>query len=234
MNMNLRPKMNADLDLDGDVSLLEGMRNGNPDAYEGLMRRHNQRLFRLARSILKDDDEAMDVVQETFVTAFNRVGELNEPRAFATWIARIAKNDALMRLRKNRRYVRMEEEQLENVMQLSAAPSQGARPDQALANQQLGKLLEDCIDALPDDFRSVFMLRSIEGCSTRTTASILEIQEATVKTRLHRARRLIKERVLERCDIAGATVHEFAGHRCDTIVRNVMKRLGGREPGQDN
>lgn len=217
------------MDLDVDVSLLESVRHGDLDAYEGIMRRHNQRLFRLARSIVTDDDEAMDVVQEAFIAAFDRIDELQEPRAFATWVARIAKNGALMRLRKNRRYVQMEQEELENVMELSVPAERDSRPDNALANRQLGALLEQCIDQLPDDFRTVFVLRSIEGCSTRTTATILEIQEATVKTRLHRAKKLMKERVLEYSDISTKTVHEFAGQRCDTIVRNVMNRLHPQE-----
>lgn len=116
---------------------------------------------------MKEDDEAMDIVQEPFVTAFDHIADLEEPRAFATWIARIARNESLMRLRKKRRYVQMEDEQLEQAMELSESSTPESRPDRELANQQLGKLLEVCIDELPDDFRTVFVMRSIEGCSTR-------------------------------------------------------------------
>lgn len=213
------------MDLDADAALLTQVRNGNIDAYEGIMRRHNQRLFRLARSIVKDDDEAMDIVQEAFIIAFNRMDELSEPRAFVTWVARIAKNESLMRLRRNRRYIQMEDDQLESVVNQSESHGQDSRPDHDLANSQLRRLLEDWIDELPDEFRTVFVLRSIEGCDTRTTAAILEIQEATVKTRLHRARNMMKNSVQNYCDIAGTSVHEFAGHRCDAVVRNVMDRL---------
>jgi RNA polymerase sigma-70 factor (ECF subfamily) len=208
-----------------DVALLEGVNRREIDAYEGLLRRHNQRLFRLARSIVKDDDEAMDIVQETFVTAFDRIADLKEPRAFATWVARIARNESLMRLRKSRRYVHMEEEQLEQTIESSESGAAQSRPDREVANQQLGKLLEVCIDELPVEFRTVFVMRSIEGCSTRATADILEIKEATVKTRLHRAKKLLQDRVSACSDIAATTVHEFAGHRCDTIVRNVLSHL---------
>jgi len=216
------------MDLDVDVALLEGVHRGEDVAYEGLMRRHNQRLFRLARSIVTDDDEAMDIVQETYVTAFDRIADLKQPRAFATWVARIARNESLMRLRKKRRYVPMEDAQLEQAMESSNSGAQDSRPDRDVANQQLGKLLEVCIDELPDDFRTVFVMRSIEGCSTRATADILDIQEATVKTRLHRAKKLLQDRVSAYSDIAATTVHEFAGHRCDTIVRNVMSHLHHR------
>jgi len=221
--------VSIELNLDIDITLLDGVHRGESDAYEGLMRRHNQRLFRLARSVVKDDDEAMDIVQETFVTAFDRIADLKEPRAFATWIARIAKNESLMRLRKRRRYVQMEEEQLEQAMESSDTGAPESRPDREVANQQLGKLLEICVDALPDEFRTVFVMRSIEGCSTRVTADILEIKEATVKTRLHRAKKLLQGRVSEYSDIAAATVHEFAGHRCDAIVHNVLSHLRQQE-----
>lgn len=220
--------MSIGMDLDVDVALLEGVHRGEDVAYEGLMRRHNQRLFRLARSIVTDDDEAMDIVQETYVTAFDRIADLKQPRAFATWVARIARNESLMRLRKKRRYVPMEDAQLEQAMESSNSGAQDSRPDRDVANQQLGKLLEVCIDELPDDFRTVFVMRSIEGCSTRATADILDIQEATVKTRLHRAKKLLQDRVSAYSDIAATTVHEFAGHRCDTIVRNVMSHLHHR------
>lgn len=217
--------VNKETDFDADVLLVDEVRNGNVDAYEGLMRRHNQRLFRVARSIVKDDDEAVDIVQEAFIAAFSRLGELREPRAFASWVARIAKNGALMRVRKNRWYVRADEEQLEKAMETSVSLEHSPRPENELSNQQLGNLLEACIDELPENFRTVYMLRALEGCSTRETADILEIPEATVKTRFHRANRLLKQRILEYSDVTLATLHEFAGHRCDNVVRNVLNHL---------
>lgn len=218
-------QMIEDNDFDVDAELLLQFGNGDLEAYEKLMRRHNQRLFRLARSIVKDDDEAVDVVQEAFITAFDRLEDLREPRAFATWVARIAKNRALMFLRENGRYIRMDDEQLENAMESSASLGRHSEPDSDLANRQLGSLLERCIDELPDNFRTVFMLRSVEGCSTRDTADILEIQEATVKTRFHRAKGILQKKITKYSEVAGSSVHEFAGHRCDSIVRNVMKYI---------
>ena len=208
-----------------DDCLLADVLAGNLDAYEGIMRHHNQRLFRLARSIVTDDAEAMDVVQESFITAYGRLRDLKEPAALGTWLARIARNCALMRLRENRRYQFMEEPDLDNVMEMSVSMPRQPLPEREVANMQLRSLLEDCIDELPDAFRAVFVLRAVEQCSIDDTAEILDIRQATVKTRFHRARRLIRQRILDYADAAGIGVHEIAGPRCDAIVRNVMTAL---------
>jgi RNA polymerase sigma-70 factor (ECF subfamily) len=208
-----------------DQELLVRVLAGDLDAYEGIMRHHNQRLYRIARSIVADDSEAMDVVQETFINAYQRLADLNSPDALPVWLARITRNTALMRLRKSRRYQYMDEPDFENVMTLSARVRQPEQPDRKLANAQLRQLLEQCIDELPDAFRTVFMLRAVEQCSISTTAEILEIQEATVKTRFHRARLLLQKRLLDFSEESGVAVHEFAGHRCDAIVSNVLNRL---------
>lgn len=208
-----------------DEQLLARVRAGDLDAYEGIMRHHNQRLYRIARSIVADDAESMDIVQECYVTAYQRLGDLRDPSALATWLARIARNAALMRLRKNRRIRYMDEPDFDNVLSMTAAGQRFSQPDQKLQNIELRKVLEDCIDELPDAFRAVFMLRAIEQCSVRATADILEIAEATVKTRYHRARLLLQKRFMEYSEATGVEVHEFAGHRCDTIVRNVLNLL---------
>lgn len=208
-----------------DASLLADVLSGDLDAYEGIIRHHNQRLFRLARSIVTDDAQAMDIVQESFITAYERLRDLKEPAALGTWLARIARNAALMRLRGNRRYHFMEESDLDNVLEMSVSMPRQPMPEREVANMQLRRLLEDCIDELPDAFRAVFVLRAVEQCSVDDTAEILDIPQATVKTRFHRARRLIRQRVLEHTDAAGIGVHEIAGHRCDAIVHKVMEVL---------
>lgn len=210
-----------------DSCLLQEVLDGRLEAYEGIMRHHNQRLFRIARSIVKDDAEAMDVVQESFVAAYYALRELKEPAALGTWLARITRNTALMRLRKNHRYEYMEEPDLDNVLEMSVTSPRRQQPDAELANIELRRLLEECIDELPDAFRTVFMLRAVEQCTVEATAELLEIQEATVKTRYHRAKRLMQQRLLDYSEAAGVGVHEFASHRCDTIVANVMRRLRG-------
>lgn len=208
-----------------DDAILERVIDGDLDAYEGIMRHHNQRLYRIARSIVTDDAEAMDVVQETFIVAFDRLDDLREPAALPGWLAKITRNNALMRLRKSRRMQYMDEPDFDNVLSLSANIKQPEQPDTTLANKQLGQLLEKFIDELPDAFRTVFMLRGIEQCSVASTAEILDIEPATVKTRYHRARLLLQKQVMNYSETAGVSVHEFAGHRCDAIVRNVLQHL---------
>jgi len=213
-----------------DATLLAEVLSGSLESFEGIMRHHNQRLYRLARSIVTDDAEAMDVVQEAFITAYRRLRDLKEPAALGTWLARITRNAALMRLRGNRRYQFMEESDLDNVLEMSVTTPRQVLPEREVANMQLRGLLEDCIDELPDAFRTVFVLRAIEQCSVDETAEILEIPQATVKTRFHRARRLMQQRILDYTEAAGIGVHEIAGARCDAIVRNVMTTLRG-DPG---
>jgi RNA polymerase sigma-70 factor, ECF subfamily len=208
-----------------DAHLLTEVLAGNLEAFAGIIRHHNQRMFRIARSIVTDDAEAMDAVQESFITAYERLEDLKEPQALGVWLARIVRNTALMRLRRNRRYQFMESADLDNVLEMSVPQPHQRSPEGEVANIQLRRLLEECIDELPEAFRTVFMLRAVEQCSTSATAEILEIEEATVKTRFHRAKRLIRERLLAGFEAAGVGVHEFAGHRCDTIVHNVMDTL---------
>lgn len=208
-----------------DAHLLTEVLAGNLEAFAGIIRHHNQRMFRIARSIVIGDAEAMDVVQESFITAYERLGDLKDPQALGVWLGRIVRNTALMRLRSNRRYEFMETSDLDNVLELSVPQPPQRLPEGEVANLQLRRLLEDCIDELPEAFRTVFMLRAVEQCSTSDTAGILEIGEATVKTRFHRAKRLIQQRLLACSEAAGVGVHEFAGHRCDTIVHHVMTAL---------
>ncbi|NOZ53721.1 MAG: RNA polymerase sigma factor [Gammaproteobacteria bacterium] len=213
------------VELESDASLIQQIRGGNLNAYEGIMRRHNQRLFRLVRSIISNDAEAMDIVQEAYIIAFQHLQTLRDTDAFASWLARIARNEALMLLRKNHRSITMDNQQLESVIERSALSDRPKQPDCELANQQVKKLLEDSIDKLPDSFRSVFMLRAIERCSVREAAEILEIQEATVKTRYYRAKKLLQQQLNQYIKKSELSVHEFAGARCDAMIRNVMQKI---------
>jgi len=213
-------------DEESDGAMLRRVLDGDIAAYEGIMRRYNQRLFRLARSIVTNDAEAMDVVQESYVKAYEHLADLKQPEALGGWLARIVRNAALMHLRKTRRYQNMEDTEFENVLHLAKPVQQQMRPDRELANAQLRQVLEDCIDELPDAFRAVFMLRAVEQCSVNTCAEMLGIKEATVKTRFHRARVLLQERLLEISDVSTIGVHEFAGDRCDSIVKGVLAEIG--------
>lgn len=210
---------------ESDADLLARVLNGDLVAYEGIMRRHNQRLFRLARSIVTVDAEAMDVVQESYITAYERLADLRDPASLGTWLCRIARNTSLMHLRKNRRYQVMNEPELENVLNFSRPTAEQEQPDRQLATEELRRLLESCVDQLPEVFRTVFMLRAVEHCSVNTVAEILGIKEATVKTRFHRARRLLQKHLLEYSDTGSIAIHEFAGARCEAIVQGVLRQL---------
>lgn len=198
---------------------------GNLAAFERIMRANNQRLFRVARSIVSDDSEATDVVQETYLKAFQGLAKIEDPHRLSHWLAKVTRNGALQRQRKGKRVQLMDHSSMDNVVNLSATRANDDSPDRRLANNQLRAVLEGCIDELPEAFRSVFILRAVEHCSVQTTAEILDIKQATVKSRLHRAKQMLQQRLLDFSDQSNVAIHEFAGARCDALVRNVMKVL---------
>lgn len=205
--------------------LLADVRAGRTEVYAEIVRLFNQRMFRIARSIVPDDDEAADIVQESFIRAYERLGDLDALGAFGVWLSRIVRNAALMRLRSLRRYQLMDDSDLERSMALATTQPTGQSPEGEVNNMQLGRLLEKAIDTLPESFRTVFVLRAVEECTTAETAAILEIKEATVKTRFHRAKRGIRKQILAYGKAAGVGVYEFGGARCQAVVDNVMQRL---------
>ncbi|MFA7593399.1 MAG: RNA polymerase sigma factor [Thiohalobacteraceae bacterium] len=214
-------------DVPDDATLVAQVRGGDLHAFELLMRRHNRRMFRTARSVVRDADEAEDIVQEAYVRAWLRLAELTRPAGFAAWVARITVNEAYMRLRRSRRLTLVgDEEQLE-----MATSDDGARstpgPEQLAGRAQLRGLIEAAIDALPQPFRSVFVLRMVEQLDTAETAYCLDLPPATVKTRLHRARLLLQRQLAEVVDTAAADAFEFGGTHCDRVVAQVLARIRG-------
>lgn len=187
---------------------------GHVEAFETLMRRYNQRLFRAARAVLRDDAEAEDVVQDAWVRAYTHLDQFAGRASFATWVTRIAVHEAIAR---GRRRVRQ--------APLGDDPSTSRTPADDLAERELVAAMESATDALPTPFRTVFVLRDLEGLSVAETASCLDIPEATVKTRLHRARALMRSRLDAALDVSGHGVFAFAGHRCDRIVAAVLARI---------
>jgi RNA polymerase sigma-70 factor, ECF subfamily len=211
-----------------DADLVARVHRGDGSAFELIMRRHNRRLFRLARSLLKDDAEAEDVLQEAYLRAYVRLGELAEPQALAAWLARIVANEALGRLRAAARVVSLEEHRARAGREdgLADEPaSDQPDPERLAASGELRRLLEAAVDALPDEFRAVFVLREVEGLSTGETAACLAIRPETVKTRLHRARRLLQESLGQRLLPLSPSLFRFDGERCDQIVTRVLARL---------
>jgi len=215
-----------------DREVINRVLNGDTAGFELLMRRYNRRLYRIARGILRQDAEAEDAVQDAYVRAFEKLPSYRGEGPVAAWLARIAVNEALQRLR------RRDAENLsvplpaaadgEDAMTSLELPSAGPSPEQSAARSELRRLLETAIDALPDSFRPVFVLRGLEELSVSETAACLEIPEATVKTRYHRARQLLQEHLAGLVEANIGDAFPFAGERCDRIVAGVFRRLGLR------
>jgi RNA polymerase sigma-70 factor, ECF subfamily len=211
-----------------DFELVERVRAGDAVAFELIMRRHNRRLFRLARSILRSGAEAEDVVQETYVRAYASLDQFVGPHGLAAWLARIAANEALGRVRGWGRVVSLEEYlggEDADVRRVETMTSEHPDPERMTGTSELRRLLEVAIDALPDEFRTVFVLRAVEGMSIAETAEALSIRPETVKTRLHRARHRLQQTLGARLDALLPATFDFGGERCDRIVAAVLARL---------
>jgi len=185
---------------------------------EALMRRHNRTLFRTARAILRNDAEAEEAVQDGYLKAFRAMGEFRGDSKISTWLVRIVANEALMRRRKLARGAEVVDLNMD-------FPSDNESPDQAAARGEVRKLLESRIDALPDAYRAVFMLRALEEFSVEETAEALDVPQATVRTRFFRARSLLRESLSREIDHAFDKAFGFDGARCDRLVANVLAKL---------
>ncbi|HEX7219905.1 MAG TPA: RNA polymerase sigma factor [Burkholderiales bacterium] len=211
-----------------DAELAHRVHGGDTAAFEILMRRYNRTLFRTARAILRDDAEAEDALQEAYLQAYQAIGGWRGEAKLSTWLARIVANEALMRLRKQARRAEIVPLQSSATLEgLNEIPDTDMKktPDREAERLEMRRLLETQIDALPDDYRAVFMLRAVEELTVEETAKVLGIPEATVRSRLFRARSLLREGLASRIDLACEEAFAFAGERCDRIVANVMKRL---------
>jgi RNA polymerase sigma-70 factor (ECF subfamily) len=199
-------------------------------AARAIMTANNRRLYRLARGILRDDAEAEDVVQETYVRAFTHLAQFRGDSRLSTWLARIAINEALGRLRRDRPAV-----------ELSLLPQGGANaeiipfplattddPEKSMARREIREVVERAIDELPDVFRLVFIARVIEGLNLEETADLLGIRPETVKTRLHRARAMLRDNVERKIGPVVLDAFPFAGQRCARLTDAVLQRLGFR------
>jgi len=198
-------------------------------AFRTIMERHNRRLYRIARGILRNDSEAEDAVQEAYVHAFTHLGGFRGEASLATWLARITMNEALGRLRKERPAANFESfEAHRHEAQIIPFPHSMAAddPERTMAQREILRLVEQAADNLPEIFRAVFVMRVIEGMSTEETASLLDLQPETVKTRLHRARQLMRERLDEQIGPLLMEAFPFAGRRCERLTSAVMQRLG--------
>jgi RNA polymerase sigma-70 factor (ECF subfamily) len=208
-----------------DAAVVDRVRSGETALFELLMRRHNERLYRAARAILRDDGEAEDVIQQAYINAYLHLDQFADRAKFSTWLTRIAIHEALSRIRKAGRMLPLEErrEGVESMADQITSPGQD--PEQAAYSQELAREIEDAVAQLPDVFRGVFMLRDVEGLSTLETAECLGLNEDTVKTRLHRARALLRRELTARMGDSAATAFQFHAPRCDRVVQAVCSRL---------
>ncbi len=206
-----------------DAELLARVRDGDTDAYADIVRRYNRRLFRAARSVAGNDADAQDAMQEAYVRAFLALEGFDRTGSLGAWLTRITVNEALMKKRRERRLL-VEEDPYRHPRALPGAGG-AAGPESELARTRLRERLEAAIDALPAAFRTVFVLRALEQLSVRETASSLDIPEATVKTRFHRARRLVRAALSRDIDAVDAAAFDFAGARCEAMVERVRRRL---------
>jgi RNA polymerase sigma-70 factor (ECF subfamily) len=202
-----------------DAEIVERVLAGDTALFELLLRRKNRLFLRPAGGTAGDDDEARDVVQAAYVRAYYHLEQFRGPAGFKGWIARIAVNEALGRARRAPPIVDAEQRAL--------APKELAdsEPENAASSRDLSRILQAAIDRLPEEFRQVFILRGVEQLSIAETAELLDIKPATVKTRFHRARRLLQEQLHRRLDHVARDTYGFGGQRCDAIVGTVLARI---------
>jgi RNA polymerase sigma-70 factor (ECF subfamily) len=211
-----------------DADLVRRARDRDEAAIRSIMRSNNRRLYRLARGILRNESEAEDVVQETYFLAFTHLDSFRGDSSFATWLARIAMNEAVGRLRRQRpgvEWTSLQPGVLEaQIIQfpLSAATD----PEKTMAQREIQHVVEHAIDELPEAFRIVFITRVIEGMNVGETAEILGLKPETVKTRLHRARAMLRDNVEKKIGPVVMEAFPFAGKRCERLTEAVLTRLG--------
>lgn len=214
----------------GDAELAARAATGDAAAFEAIMRRHNRLLFRTARAILKNDQEAEDALQDAYLRAWKALATFRADAKLSTWLVRIVANEALGRLRRKQAdIIPLDAAMTAPDPHIQAALTGAAdeRPDGFAMRAQLRRLLEARIDLLPDAFRTVFMLRAVEELSVEEVAEVLGIPEATVRTRFFRARSLLREGLASAIDVTLADAFSFDGARCDRIVAGVLQRARG-------
>lgn len=212
---------NAEGWLDEDV--VARVLAGETALFEIIMRRYNQRLYRVARAILHDNDEAEDVVQDAYVRAYEHLRQFAGRSPFSAWLTRIAVNEALSRAHKKNRSEELEAMIPQEKETALVAPL--ASPEQEASRTELDRLLEEAILSLPIHYRTVLMLRDIEEMTTTETATVLDLSEENVKVRLHRARTLVRKELVARASATRSKIFPFMGARCDRVVRAVFARI---------
>lgn len=203
-----------------DADVVRRVRDGDRASFEILMRRHNQRIYRAVRAILRDESEVEDVMQQAYINAYTHLDQFEDRAQFSTWLTRIAVNEALARRQKLGSTPFAGGADVEETV-VSRQPT----PEHLAYAGELQRVLEGAVDGLPDAYRAVFMLRDIEGLSTSETSDALDLGEEAVKTRLHRARAMARRSVAAQLGEAAAGAFQFLAPRCDRVVAFVLERL---------
>ena len=204
-----------------DEEVVSRVLAGDLSLFEVLMRRHNERIYRAARAILRDDREAEDVMQEAYVNAYAHLSQFDGRAKFVTWLTKIAVYEALLRAKRRGRYQPLDDRAEDTLMPRTASPD----PEHQAFGGELRALIEAAIDALGDGYREVFMLRQVQGLSTAETADVLGVSEDVFKTRLMRARQSMQRSLLEQTGAATAQAFMFGQAHCDRVVAAVLARI---------
>lgn len=207
-----------------DLEVVERVKAGETALYEIIMRRYNQRLYRVARAILRDDGEAEDVMQDAYVRAYQHLDQYAGAAPFSTWLTRIAVNESLTRLKSRNRSRQLEDDDWNGDGPMHVADN-SPDPEQSASVAELGHLLEQAVLDLPEQYRTVVMLRDIEELNTAETAAALDLTEENVKIRLHRGRAMARQWLFDRVGSQTKDAFPFMGVRCDRVVAMVFDKL---------
>lgn len=203
-----------------DIEVVRRVVSGDAALFEILMRRHNQRIYRAVRAVLRSDEDVEDVMQQAYINAYEHLSQFAGDAQFSTWLTRIAVNEALRR----RKRARVSGEGDDSVT-ISLVEDEGPDPEQQASTAEMREMLEREVSALPEAYRMVIMLRDVEGLSTAETASTLSVSEDVVKTRLHRGRTMLRDNLYRRAGVTLQSLFPFGNARCDRVVANVMARI---------
>jgi RNA polymerase sigma-70 factor (ECF subfamily) len=207
-----------------DEDIVTRVRAGDSALFEVLMRRHNGRIYRAVRSIVRDEAETEDVMQQAYVSAYAHLDQFAGAATVATWLTRIAVNEALARVRKRGRFVAVDPK-AQDEEPMNELSSDDSNPERWAASRELGGLLESAIDRLPESYRTVFVLREVEGLSTAETAECLLLTHELVKVRLHRAKAKLRDDIFARVGRIAGELFSFQAPRCDRVVAAVFERI---------
>jgi RNA polymerase sigma-70 factor (ECF subfamily) len=207
-----------------DEEVVERVKGGDTALYEILMRRYNQRLYRVTVAILRDGAEAEDVMQDAYVRAYEHLEQFEGRAPFASWLTRIAVHEAFARIRQRGHYEPLDETEDGEISMKTVDTTPD--PEQNASRSETSELLEAAVLGLPEPYRAVVMLRDVEEMSTKDAAEVLELTEENVKVRLHRGHAMMRSWLLARVGSSGKNAFPFMGERCDRVVQGVMARLG--------